>query len=74
MSDVTLPQELWDHELTSWTPAPVDWLWHGFVAGGQLTLLTSLFKNSLRGCPTRTCGRSPACGWRSTPTLRSLVS
>jgi hypothetical protein len=44
MSDVTIPQELWDHELTSQTPAPVDWLWDGFVAGGQLTLLTSLWK------------------------------
>jgi hypothetical protein len=44
MPDVTIPQEVWDQELTSRLPAPPDWLWHGFVAGGQLTLLTSLWK------------------------------
>jgi hypothetical protein len=44
MTNVTLPQEVWDHQVTASAPQPADWLWHGFVAGGNLTLLTSQWK------------------------------
>jgi hypothetical protein len=44
MTNVTIPQEVWDHEVTASAPQPIDWLWHGFVAGGNLTLLTSQWK------------------------------
>jgi hypothetical protein len=45
MENVTLPQEVWDHELASSQQAAPEWLWHGFVAPGNLTLLTSLWKS-----------------------------
>ena len=44
MTNVTIPQEVWDHQVTASAPQPIDWLWHGFVAGGNLTLLTSQWK------------------------------
>src|SRR4029077_17366089 len=33
-----------DHQVTANAPQTVDWLWDGFVAGGNLTLLTSQWK------------------------------
>jgi hypothetical protein len=45
MTKVTIPQEVWDHEVTARAPQPVDWLWYGFVARGNLTLLTSQWKS-----------------------------
>jgi hypothetical protein len=44
MTNVTIPQEVWDHQVTASAPEPVDWLWHGFIARGNLTLLTSQWK------------------------------
>ncbi len=44
MPDVEQPQLLWDHELTAIHQNPADWLWDGFVARGNLTLLTSQWK------------------------------
>jgi hypothetical protein len=44
MTDTNFPQEFWDHELTAIPEKPPDWLWHGFVAGGNTTLLTSMWK------------------------------
>jgi hypothetical protein len=44
MTNVTIPQEVWDHQVTASALQPVDWLWHGFVAGGNLTVLTSQWK------------------------------
>jgi hypothetical protein len=44
MPNATIPQEVWDHEVTAMTPQPLDWLWYGFVAPGNLTLLTSQWK------------------------------
>jgi hypothetical protein len=44
MSTSNIAQEIWSHELAAATESPVDWLWHGFVAPGNLTLLTSLWK------------------------------
>jgi hypothetical protein len=41
MSDIILPQEVWDHELTSAPPTPTDWIWHGIIARSNMTLLTS---------------------------------
>jgi hypothetical protein len=38
------PQEVWDHDLRSITRPAADWLLHGLIARGNLTLLTSLWK------------------------------
>ncbi len=40
MPDVERPQLPWDHELTAICQNPADWLWRGFVACGNLTLIT----------------------------------
>src|SRR4051794_14889303 len=44
MGQVQLPEEIWDNELVAQSPRPLDWLWHGFLAGGNTTLLTALWK------------------------------
>jgi len=44
MTSASIPQETWLHELTPSAEQPAAWLWHGFVAGGCVTLLTSLWK------------------------------
>jgi hypothetical protein len=44
MSTIDLPQEVWDHALATISPSPLDWLWHGYVAAGNITLLTSQWK------------------------------
>jgi len=44
MTNSAIPQEVWDHQVTAMAPQPLDWLWHGFVAPGNLTLLTSQWK------------------------------
>ncbi len=44
MSAVTIPTEIWDNEIAAEHQLPVEWLWHGFVARGNVTLLTSLWK------------------------------
>jgi AAA domain len=44
MSIVDIPTEVWDHQLAAINPAPVDWLWQGFVACSNITLLTSQWK------------------------------
>jgi hypothetical protein len=38
------PQHFWDPELLSLPDNPADWLWPGFVARGNVTLLTSWWK------------------------------
>jgi hypothetical protein len=35
-------QELWDQDLTTAEPTGPDWRWHGFLAWGNVTLLTGL--------------------------------
>ena len=35
MSIVDIPTEVWDHQLAAINPAPVDWLWQGFVASSR---------------------------------------
>jgi len=45
MTTVRIAQETWIQEVTSKTPSPADWLWHGFVARGSVTLLTSMWKS-----------------------------
>lgn len=37
-------REYWDHEAASTIDCSVDWLWHGLVASGNVTLLTSMWK------------------------------
>lgn len=44
MTIAAIPREIWDHETASFRPTPTDWLWHGFLAAGNVTLLTSLWK------------------------------
>jgi hypothetical protein len=44
MTTVTIPQEVWDHQVTAIAPQPLERLWHGFVARGNLNLLTSQWK------------------------------
>ena len=44
MTNLTIPQDVWDHEVTEAVSPPISWLWHGFVAQGNLTLLTSQWK------------------------------
>src|ERR1700736_2918895 len=38
------PQELWDQDLTAASPTGPDWVRHGLLARGHLTLLTELWK------------------------------
>ena len=40
MSDIVIPQEIWDHELTASAPTKTDWLWHGFIAQANTTLFS----------------------------------
>ena len=44
MPDVEKPQLLWDHELAAIGQNTADWHWLGFVARGNLTLITSQWK------------------------------
>lgn len=39
-----LPQGIWDQDVASTAPSTADWLVPGFVARGNLTLLTSMWK------------------------------
>jgi hypothetical protein len=43
-SDILIPQEIWDQELTASAPTKTDWLWQGFVAPANTTLCTSHVK------------------------------
>jgi hypothetical protein len=45
MTDACIPQEIWDHQVTSIEEPPADWLWEGFIARANLTLLTSMWKS-----------------------------
>jgi hypothetical protein len=36
--------EVWDHEIVTNMDAAADWLWHGYIAKGNLTLLTGMGK------------------------------
>jgi hypothetical protein len=44
MTNDTIPQEIWDHEIVAKNEPPTDWLWHGLVAGGNSTILTGMWK------------------------------
>jgi hypothetical protein len=44
MTTAFLPQVIWDHDLVTIQESPADWLWHGLLAKGNVTLLTSLWK------------------------------
>ena len=44
MTPAHIPQEVWDHELAVSTRPAAEWLWQGFVAPGNPTLLTSPWK------------------------------
>src|SRR5271166_6225132 len=45
MTHAQPPQEIWDGELVIMNEPAAQWLWQGFVARGNLTLLTSLWKS-----------------------------
>jgi hypothetical protein len=38
------PRGFWDHDAAAMTESAADWLWPGFIARGNVTLLTSLWK------------------------------
>jgi hypothetical protein len=40
-----VPQEVWASDLAAASSGPVTWLWHGFLAPGYITLLTSQWKS-----------------------------
>ena len=44
MTDIALPQVVWAQDVPATTPTSPDWLWQGFLAKGNMTLLTSLWK------------------------------
>lgn len=44
MERVSLPDVIWDHEVVSADKAPPDFIWHGWIARGNVTLLTSMWK------------------------------
>src|SRR5437868_1560245 len=44
MADVAIPQEVWSHAIALRPQTSIDWLLHGFVATGNITLLTSQWK------------------------------
>jgi hypothetical protein len=44
MTSAAFPREVWDHEAIHDQPAAIGWLWHGFLAPDNITLLTSLWK------------------------------
>jgi hypothetical protein len=44
MTTLALPQEIWDQEIKEKTEPAADWLWQGFVARGNTTLLTGTWK------------------------------
>jgi AAA domain len=45
MSDLLIPPEIWDHQIPTFSQTPTTWLWHGFLAHGNITLLTSQWKS-----------------------------
>ena len=45
MSADTTPRAIWDRDLAAMEKPPSDWLWQGFLAHGNITLLTSLWKS-----------------------------
>src|SRR5438552_3132446 len=45
MMNDQIPQEMWDQEVTAASQAQADWLWQGFIARGNITLLTSMWKS-----------------------------
>jgi hypothetical protein len=45
MTNTTLPKGLWAQDIAAATSAAPEWLWQGFLARGNITLLTSLWKS-----------------------------
>ena len=41
---VASPREIWCHEAAVTPARPPEWLWHGYLARGETTLLTSQWK------------------------------
>jgi len=39
-----IPQEVWDCDIATTAVSAIDWLWHGFLARGNFTLLTGQWK------------------------------
>jgi hypothetical protein len=44
MSRIPAADEIWSDQMTAVPDEPIDWIWEGFVAPGNLTLLTSQWK------------------------------
>lgn len=41
----TVPQPVWDHEITTNQQPPAEWIWHGFLARAGIMLLTGMWKS-----------------------------
>ena len=44
MNDIRNFPSTWTNQIAAVTPPAIDWLWQGFIARGNLTLLTSPWK------------------------------
>jgi hypothetical protein len=66
---MTAPQGLSEQELATAIPKSVNWIWHGFLAAGNMTLLTGLWKagkttllSLLLSQRKPTCNDAAVCG------------
>ena len=62
--NVAVPESLSYAELVDGRPVAVDWLWHGFAARGNVTLLTSQWKSGKTTLLSVLMARcAPAASW-----------
>src|SRR5947209_2064835 len=44
-TSLVTPREVWSSELEAAVPGTMNWLWHGYLGPGNVTLLTSQWKS-----------------------------
>jgi AAA domain len=62
MTPANAPYAIWDRELAASEKPKSDWLWHGFLARGNITLLTSLWKSGKTTLISQLLARRKAAG------------
>jgi hypothetical protein len=62
MNPNTTPHAIWDRELAALDKPPSPWLWQGFLAHGNITLLTSQWKSGKTTLLSHLLGRRKAAG------------
>ena len=67
MNDCSETQGLWDDELATTTASNLDWIWQGFIARGNLTLLTGLWKSGKTTLLSMLLARRKPAGEHSEP-------